>query len=66
MNKVYHADNLEILKQLEPESIDLIYIDPPFNTKKKRSLTHLKTEQSESGDSTGFQDKRFSNVEIIK
>ena len=31
-NIVYCADNLQVMKQLPSESIDLIYIDPPFNT----------------------------------
>lgn len=31
-NVIYCADNLEVMKQLPSESIDLIYIDPPFNT----------------------------------
>ena len=31
-NRLYHADNLEILRSLPSESIDLIYCDPPFNT----------------------------------
>jgi len=31
-NKIYHGDNLEILKELEENSIDFIYTDPPFNT----------------------------------
>ncbi len=29
-NKVYLGDNLEVLRTLKSESIDLIYIDPPF------------------------------------
>lgn len=33
-NKIYHGDNLEILKGLEENSIDFIYSDIPFNTKK--------------------------------
>ena len=37
MNKIYFGDNLSILKTLQSESIDLIYIDPPFNTGKKTS-----------------------------
>lgn len=32
LNKVYCMDNLEIMKQIDDESIDLIYIDPPFST----------------------------------
>ncbi len=35
MNKLYYGDNLEILKNsIEDESVDLIYIDPPFNSKR--------------------------------
>ena len=35
-NVVYCADNLEVMRQLPPESIDLIYIDPPFGTNSLR------------------------------
>lgn len=35
MLDVYHGDNLEILKGFLNESFDLIYIDPPFNTRSK-------------------------------
>lgn len=31
-NTIYNADNLEVMKQLPSNSIDLIYIDPPFTT----------------------------------
>ena len=35
MNKLYYGDNLDILRNsIEDESIDLIYIDPPFNSKR--------------------------------
>ncbi len=30
LNTVYLADNLELLKKIDSNSIDLIYIDPPF------------------------------------
>ena len=30
LNTVYLAENLELMKELESETIDLIYIDPPF------------------------------------
>lgn len=32
LNSVYLGDNLEILKQLDSELVDLIYIDPPFHS----------------------------------
>lgn len=30
--RLFHADNLEILRGLDPGSVDLIYIDPPYAT----------------------------------
>lgn len=34
-NKLYYGDNLEVLrKYIKDESIDLCYIDPPFNSKR--------------------------------
>ena len=33
-NKLYYGDNLDILRESIPtESIDLVYLDPPFNSK---------------------------------
>ena len=32
MSKLYFGDNLEILREFEPNSIDLICTDPPFNS----------------------------------
>ena len=37
-NKIYYGDNLEILRnQIATESVDLCYIDPPFNSKRMYS-----------------------------
>ena len=30
INRLYLGDNLEILKTLESESVDIIYLDPPY------------------------------------
>lgn len=36
MRHLYYGDNLEILrKKIKEESVDLCYIDPPFNSKRK-------------------------------
>ena len=36
MNRLYYGDNLEILrKEIKDESVDLIYLDPPFNSKRE-------------------------------
>ena len=39
INNIYNMDCLEGMKKLENESIDLIYLDPPFFTQKKQKLT---------------------------
>ncbi len=36
---VYCGDNLEQLKKLPGECVDLIYIDPPFNSNRNRAKT---------------------------
>jgi site-specific DNA-methyltransferase (adenine-specific) len=37
MIDIYKGDNLKVLADLPSESFDLIYIDPPFNTKKTQT-----------------------------
>ena len=39
MNQLYYGDNLLVLRdQLADESVDLIYLDPPFNSKRDYNL----------------------------
>lgn len=64
MNKIYFGDNLPILKSLETESIDLIYIDPPFNTGKTQTRKTIKTIRSKDGDRNGFQGARYKTIEM--
>lgn len=56
LNKVYFGDNLELLESLPDESVDLIYIDPPFNTGKVQARKRMKTVrvQDGEGDRVGF------------
>ncbi len=61
---IYHSDNLPILQSLPSAFVDLIYIDPPFNTGKKQSRTQINTIQSSEGDRTGFQGKRYKTVQL--
>jgi len=32
LNQIYHCDSLHFIHDMEEESIDFIYIDPPFGT----------------------------------
>ncbi len=53
-NKIFLGDNLSILKGLPSEIVDLIYIDPPFNTGTVQSRRSMKTKRSNVGDRVGF------------
>lgn len=58
MNTLYYGDNLDILRgHLADESIDLVYLDPPFNSKRDYNLLFKspKGQQSEA-QITAFED----------
>ncbi len=62
------GDNLPILQGLPKESVDLIYIDPPFNTGRSQARTTLKTVRSldGAGDRTGFKGARYTTTEVAR
>ncbi|CUU01725.1 site-specific DNA-methyltransferase (adenine-specific) [Armatimonadetes bacterium GBS] len=62
--RIYFGDNLQVLKTLPSESVDLIYIDPPFNTGKAQRYTALRTVRSESGDRVGFGGRRYQTLTL--
>lgn len=66
MSDIYFGDNLPILQELPSESIDLIYIDPPFNTGKTQELKRIKTKKSINGDRVGFQGNSYETIELGK
>lgn len=58
MGKLYFGDNLDILRtEIKDESIDLIYLDPPFNSKRDYNLL-FKTPKGHVSDAqiTAFDD----------
>ena len=62
--QIHFADNLEVLRHLPDDSVDLIYVDPPFNTGKVQRRGQLRTSRSERGDRTGFGGRRYESVLI--
>lgn len=56
---IYQGDNLPLLRVMPDASIDLIYIDPPFNTGKTQYRTMMRTIPDEQGDRRGFQGRRY-------
>ena len=58
MGTLYFGDNLNILREhIEDESVDLIYLDPPFNSKRDYNLL-FKTPKGHVSDAqiTAFED----------
>lgn len=65
-NRIYFGDNLPWLRSLPAESVDLIYIDPPFNTGKTQQRSQLRTVRSEEGNRIGFQGQRYETQTLGK
>jgi len=53
------GENLEVLRALPDAFVDLIYIDPPFNTGRAQARARLRTTQDENGDRLGFGGRRY-------
>ena len=64
-SRVFFADNLPVLQSLPAESVDLIYIDPPFNTGRVQARTQIQTVRDEqNGDRVGFQGRSYRTVSL--
>jgi site-specific DNA-methyltransferase (adenine-specific) len=61
--RVIQGDNLSVLKSIADESVQLIYVDPPFNTGRVQSRGSSKTTRTETGNRIGFKGQRY---EIVK
>jgi site-specific DNA-methyltransferase (adenine-specific) len=59
MNRIILGDNLGILTDMPDASVELIYVDPPFNTGKRQSRPQLRTVRDEAGDRVGFGGHRY-------
>ena len=65
MNRIVQGDNLEVLREMKAGSVELIYIDPPFNTGKRQARTQMKTVRDEAGDRVGFGGRRY-RTEVLE
>lgn len=65
MNKIYWGDNLQVMSHLLKEfrgKVDLIYIDPPFDSKADYKKTiSLRGKKAESDTST-FEEKQYGDI----
>jgi DNA modification methylase len=64
-NKLYHGDNLEVLRQhVKDESVDLIYLDPPFNSRQDYNVLFAEKDGTRSSSQImAFEDTWEWNVD---
>lgn len=56
-NKLYYGDNLDVLrKHIKDESIDLVYIDPPFNSKRNYNQIYNNVGGDDKAQAQAFVD----------
>ena len=49
MNRLFYGDNLEVLRDRIPdESVDLVYLDPPFNSNRNYNVLFKQTAGAEA------------------
>jgi DNA modification methylase len=64
-NKLYYGDNLDVLKlYVKDESVDLIYLDPPFNSRQDYNVLFAEKDGSQSSSQIhAFEDTWEWNIE---
>ena len=66
-NQLYYGDNLDVLQNsIQDESIDLCYIDPPFNSNRDYNRIYNNTGKEDSAQATAFTDTWEWDKEAIK
>ena len=61
-NTLYFGDNLTVLKLIPDSSIQLVYIDPPFNTGREQQRSKVTTKRNNAGNRIGFKGERYETV----
>jgi DNA modification methylase len=64
-NKLYYGDNLDVLKMyIKDESVDLVYLDPPFNSRQDYNVLFAEKDGSQSSSQIhAFEDTWEWNIE---
>jgi len=59
-NRLFYGDNLEVLRQnITTESVDLVYLDPPFNSNRNYNVlfgNHITTGATDAAQIQAFGD----------
>ena len=64
-NQLYYGDNLEVLRDyIKDESVDLIYLDPPFNSRADYNVLFAEKDGTRSSSQiTAFEDTWEWNID---
>lgn len=62
--RIVSGDNLPFLESTDSSSINLIYIDPPFNTGKTQKRETIGTVRCDHGDRVGFQGATYKTTKM--
>ncbi len=64
-NQLYYGDNLEVLRRyVKDESVDLVYLDPPFNSRQDYNVLFAEKDGSQSSSQIhAFEDTWEWNIE---
>jgi len=65
MNKIFWGDNLQVMSHLLKEyrgKVDLVYIDPPYDSKADYKKTIKLNGKSVSNSHLGFEEKQYSDI----
>jgi site-specific DNA-methyltransferase (adenine-specific) len=61
-NTLFFGDNLTVLKLIPDSSVQLVYIDPPFNTGREQQRSKVTTKRNNEGNRIGFKGERYETV----
>jgi site-specific DNA-methyltransferase (adenine-specific) len=61
-NTLYFGDNLTVLQLIPDYSVQLVYIDPPFNTGREQQRSKVTTKRNSEGNRIGFKGERYETV----
>ena len=65
MNRIYWGDNLQVMSHLLKEfrgKVDLVYIDPPFDSKEDYKKTIKTRTETAKNDTSAFEEKQYSDI----
>ena len=62
--EIVFGDNLAAMAGLPDGCVDLIYMDPPFNTGRSQTRERIRTVADPQGDRTGFGGRRYQTVPV--